>query len=93
VAANLPVVRELVCDGQEALLFTPDDPADLARCILTLLNDSPLAGRLAEAGCQRIRREFTWEIAQRKLLGVYERLLEEGTDKSERRSQSVASSN
>ncbi|NIO68778.1 MAG: glycosyltransferase [Anaerolineae bacterium] len=76
VAANLPVVRELVCDGQEALLFTPDDPADLARCILTLLNDPPLAERLAEAGCQRVRREFTWEIAQQKLLGVYERLLE-----------------
>ncbi len=76
VAANLPVVRELVCDGEEALLFTPDDPADLARCILTLLNDPPLAQRLAEAGCQRVRREFTWEIAQQKLLGVYERLLE-----------------
>jgi glycosyltransferase involved in cell wall biosynthesis len=76
VAANLPVVRELVCDGQEALLFTPDDPADLACCILTLLNDPPLAERLAEAGCQRVRREFTWEIAQEKLLGVYERLLE-----------------
>jgi len=75
VAANLPVVRELVCDGQEALLFTPDDPADLARCILTLLNDRPLAERLAEAGCQRVRHEFTWEMAQRKLLGVYERLL------------------
>jgi glycosyltransferase involved in cell wall biosynthesis len=76
VAANLPVVRELVCDGQEALLFTPDDPADLARCILALLNDPPLAERLAEAGCQRVRREFTWEIAQERLLGVYERLLE-----------------
>ena len=78
VAANLPVVRELVCDGQEALLFTPDDPADLARCILTLLNDPLLAERLAEAGCQRVRREFTWEIAQQRLLGVYERLLVDG---------------
>lgn len=80
VAANLPAVRELVCDGQEALLFTPDDPVDLARCILTLLNDSPLAERLARAGCQRVRREFTWEIAQQKLLNVYERLLEGNRD-------------
>ena len=76
VAANLPVVRELVCDGQEVLLFTPDDPADLARCILALLNNPPLAERLAEAGCQRVRREFTWEIAQQKLLDVYKKLLE-----------------
>jgi len=75
VAANLPVVRELVCDGGEALLFIPDDPADLARCIVTLLDDPPLAGQLAEAGCQRVRREFTWETAQQRLLGVYERLL------------------
>jgi glycosyltransferase involved in cell wall biosynthesis len=76
VAANLPVVRELVCDGEEALLFIPDDPADLAHCILTLLNDPSLAERLAEAGCQRVHREFTWEMAQQKLLGVYERLLD-----------------
>jgi glycosyltransferase involved in cell wall biosynthesis len=35
-----------------------------------------LAERLAEAGCQRVRREFTWEIAQQKLLDVYKKLLE-----------------
>jgi glycosyltransferase involved in cell wall biosynthesis len=60
VAANLPVVRELVCDDQEALLFTPDDPADLARCILALLNDPPLAERLAASSPGRSPRRDCW---------------------------------
>ena len=75
VAADLPVVRELVRDGVEALLFRPDDAADLARCIVRLLEDPALAERLAANGYQRVRREFTWKKACGKLLGVYERLL------------------
>jgi glycosyltransferase involved in cell wall biosynthesis len=43
VASNLPVVRELAREDVDALLFTPDDPADLARCIQTLLDDPKLA--------------------------------------------------
>ncbi len=39
VAANLPVVRELVREDVDGLLFIPDDPADLARQVLRLLED------------------------------------------------------
>ncbi len=71
VAANLPVVRELMREGVDALLFTPDDPGDLARAVLRLLDDPALADRLAEAAYQRVRREFTWHTAQERLLEVY----------------------
>jgi len=74
VAANLPVVRELVRDGVEALLFEPDDVDDLTRCLLRLLEDAELAERLAANGYERARREFTWDIAREGLLAVYESL-------------------
>ena len=74
VAANLPVVRELVRDGVDALLFEPDDVDDLTRCLLRLLEDSELAERLAANGYERARREFTWDIAREGLLAVYESL-------------------
>jgi len=76
VAANLPVVRELVREGVDALLFTPDDPADLARCVLAALNDASLAQRLAESAAKRAKDKFSWREAQKKLVKVYKRLTE-----------------
>ncbi len=71
VAANLPVVRELVREEIDALLFTPDDPADLARCVLTLLDDPSLAQHLASSAAKRAREQFSWRQAQKELLEVY----------------------
>jgi len=74
VASNLPVVRELARDDVDALLFTPDDPADLARCVLAILDDASLAQRLGCAAAGHARQRFTWHAAQKKLLRVYAKL-------------------
>lgn len=71
VAANLPVVRELVRPDRDALLFTPDDPADLARCLGAVLDDSALAARLGASAAAHVRAHFTWQAAQQQLLAVY----------------------
>jgi glycosyltransferase involved in cell wall biosynthesis len=78
VASNLPVVRELVRPDVDALLFRPDDPHDLARCLLSLLDDASLAGQLSNNAAARARTDFTWQAARRRLLEVYQRIL---TDK------------
>jgi glycosyltransferase involved in cell wall biosynthesis len=75
VAANLPVVRELAREEVDALLFAPNDPADLARQILRVVADRPLAARLAASGAEHARTHFTWHAAQKKLLKIYDRLL------------------
>ena len=72
VAANLPVARELVRENVDALLFAPDDPDDLARCVSAILNDAPLAQRLAAAAGERARQRFSWREAQKRLVKVYE---------------------
>jgi len=77
VASNLPVVRELVREGVDGLLFTPDDPADLARQVNALLEDDALSHRLAESASQRARRDLTWHQAQKKLSKVYRRLFKQ----------------
>jgi glycosyltransferase involved in cell wall biosynthesis len=80
VASNLPVVRELVRPDTEALLFTPDDPLDLARSILTLLADPALAARLAANAAERAHQKFTWKAAQKRLLTVYQALLDSSSE-------------
>jgi glycosyltransferase involved in cell wall biosynthesis len=74
VAANLPVVRELVCEGVEALLFEPDNPEDLARQVLKLLENETLAEEIGRNAASRAHHQFTWQIAQKHLLQVYHSL-------------------
>jgi glycosyltransferase involved in cell wall biosynthesis len=79
VAANLPVVRELACAGTEALLVNPDDPADMAQNILAVLDDPTLAAHLGANATARVHREFIWQVAQARLLQVYQSLLNRST--------------
>ena len=75
LASNMPIVRELVREDVDALLFSPNDPDDLARQALTLLNDFELSKRLAQSASERALTKFTWHESQKKLGKVYEKLL------------------
>jgi glycosyltransferase involved in cell wall biosynthesis len=75
VASNMPIVRELVREDVDGLLFSPNDPDDLARQILTLLNDVELSQRLVDSATERALTKFTWHESQKKLLKVYDGLL------------------
>jgi glycosyltransferase involved in cell wall biosynthesis len=75
LASNMPIVRELVREDLDALLFSPNDPDDLARQALALLNDFELSKRLAESASEHALTKFTWHESQKKLGKVYEKLL------------------
>jgi len=75
IASNMPIVRELVREDLDALLFSPSDPEDLARQVFTLLNDFELSQRLATSASERALTKFTWHEAQKKLVKVYDKLL------------------
>ena len=66
---------ELVREDVDGLLFSPNDPEDLARQVLTLLNDYELSRRLADSATERALTKFTWHEAQKKLIKVYGKLL------------------
>ena len=75
IASNMPIVRELVREDVDGLLFSPNDPDDLARQVLMLLNDFELSQRLSDSATERALTKFTWHAAQTKLVKVYGRLL------------------
>jgi glycosyltransferase involved in cell wall biosynthesis len=74
LASNMPIVRELVREDVDALLFSPNDPDDLARQTIALLNDFELSKRLAQSASERALTKFTWHESQKKLGKVYEKL-------------------
>ena len=75
VASNMPIVRELIREDMDGLLFSPSEPDDLARQVLVLLNNFELSQRLAASAAERALTKFTWHAAQKKLLKVYKKLL------------------
>lgn len=61
VASDLPSLREVLRDGQNALLFPPDDSEGLARVLATALADEALRERLAR--CARTEAErYDWRV-------------------------------
>lgn len=65
ITADTEATRELLADGESALLVPPDDPAALAAAITRLAADETLRVRLAAAG-----REVFRERAGRQALGM-----------------------
>lgn len=67
VTSNLPVLQEILCNGETALMVSPDDPAAHAEAIRTLAADGALRMRFAHAAQQSLRN-FTWENRAARIL-------------------------
>jgi glycosyltransferase involved in cell wall biosynthesis len=61
VATNLPGIAELILPGETGLLVPPNAPETLSGALLSLMRDPTLRARLAEAGFERVRRNFSLE--------------------------------
>ena len=72
----MPIVRELLREDVDGLLFSPNEPDDLARQAILLLTDVELSQRLAESAAAHVREKFTWHESQKKLGKVYQKILE-----------------
>jgi glycosyltransferase involved in cell wall biosynthesis len=72
VASDLPAIREVLRDGENAILVEPGSPQALADAIGRLASDPPLATRLARAAFDSADR-YGWERRAAQLEAVLER--------------------
>jgi glycosyltransferase involved in cell wall biosynthesis len=75
IASDLPVFRELLIDGENALLVNPQDPNELACALLELIQNSSLREHLAEKVRDMNFGDQTWSLIADKTLRTYERVL------------------
>jgi glycosyltransferase involved in cell wall biosynthesis len=75
VAANLPVVREILTHEEDALLYKVHKPSRLAACLLRLAEDGELQQRLGENAWRKAQEQFSWQRAQTALRQVYATML------------------
>lgn len=77
VAAANGGVQEFAVHNETALLAPVHAPGELARQLVSLARDRQLRERIAEAGREKIRRDFTWERATDSLEAEIHRALAE----------------
>ena len=75
VTADTPAARELLADGQNALLVPPGDPAAVADALRRLAVDAQLAGELSAKGRTIFERQASEAVLGARWRGIIERLL------------------
>jgi glycosyltransferase involved in cell wall biosynthesis len=73
VMSDLPSSREIVREGETALLAPPGDADALAAALRRLLDDPALARRLGENGW-REAASFSWEARASRLRALFDEL-------------------
>jgi glycosyltransferase involved in cell wall biosynthesis len=75
VASRFGGFPEVVEDGVTGLLFAPQDAADLAAKLDTVLADPTRAAAMGQAGRARVLRLFTWDAVVDRLEKVFAQVL------------------
>lgn len=77
VASDIPGCREVVQDGVNGKLISPDNPASLAAALSALVIDPDLRGRMGLTGRRLIEEKFTVDIVNEATLAVYRSVLKQ----------------
>jgi glycosyltransferase involved in cell wall biosynthesis len=79
VASDLAVFREVLTDGDNAILIDPYNTGDLARAIVSLSEDSALRHRLAVAVDKMRFGPESWKVIAVETFDVYRAILRSAT--------------
>ncbi len=76
VASNLDGMREILRDGENALLVPPGESAPFVAGVRTLIDQPALATRLADAALATVRAGYSAQAMTRSVEAIYLRYLE-----------------
>jgi phosphatidylinositol alpha-mannosyltransferase len=82
LASDIEAFRRVVDDGRAGATFVNEDPADLARVAVALLDDAAERARLGREGLLRAR-QFDWETVAQRVVEVYDAVTVTGEKVSE----------
>jgi glycosyltransferase involved in cell wall biosynthesis len=68
VASDLPVLREVLCDGSNAVMVAPDNIEAWSNCILSLRNDPARRHALAKRAYDDYQTNYTWRRRAERMI-------------------------
>ena len=75
ISSRMGGTQDSIEDGVNGYLVNFADPADLARAIVTVLQDEGLARRMGKVGRQKVVRDFTWKAVAQRIDSIYGEVL------------------
>lgn len=90
IASDLPVIREILEDGKEALLADPDDPDTWAKALQTLAGDPVRRERLGRAARQKLEANYTWQQRARHIADSLQEGLATNTNRAPATTDQIA---
>jgi len=76
IGINFGPVPEIIQNGENGLLVTPQDPQDLARAILTLTKDKSLLNKLGQNARMLVEKRFTSQERAEKTIFAYQKMFQ-----------------
>ena len=77
IGSNIGGIPEIVENNKNGFIFDIDNTEQLKNCILTYWNNIELAKQHGENGYKKVIENYTQDIYMRKLISIYEKLIEE----------------
>ncbi|MGD0177145.1 MAG: glycosyltransferase family 4 protein [Candidatus Bathyarchaeia archaeon] len=74
IASDLPSIREMTAGA--AILVPPNSPEALSKAILRIAETDWLRRELGNAGLERVKEKYAWEVVLPKLEELYNQVLE-----------------
>ena len=76
ISTNIPVVNEIVRDGENGLLVPYDDSAALAQAILSVLEQPELRARLVAGGTHALEHHFNPDTLAERVVRMYHTVID-----------------
>ena len=76
VTTDISGIQELVENGKSGLITKPKDPSAIADAIEMLLEDEKIRRKMGAVGRKKIKKEFNIKIEARKLIDVFEKVID-----------------
>lgn len=77
IASGFPLWREIVEDNDCGVCVDPLKPAEIAGAIDFLVSNPERAEQMGRNGQRAVRERYNWGIEEKKLMGIYEQVMEE----------------
>lgn len=71
IITNVGGIAKICKNNINAIIVPPRNPGEIAKSILTLINDSNLGNELGERGYKLVKSKYTWEKIESKVMDVY----------------------
>ncbi len=74
IAPDMPNIRDLICDGENGLLFEAENPSSLTQAFSKLLHSPNLRTRIGRNARQRVEVERNWLCIARTIIDTAKKL-------------------